>query len=159
LDIEDGVISKQDPKFGRLLSLLNITAIVDRFKLKAGDVVSDGFKYNTINAKVKLSTGGNLQIEKFNLDSSSSKINISGNTNIVSEKLNIDAQIIPAIKDGIPIITALTGGGAAGLGVWLVDKLLFKDKLLSGVIDNAAAVNYEVSGDWDNPQIKKLNKL
>jgi uncharacterized protein YhdP len=76
--------------------------------------------------------------------------------NIVTQPYDLNAEIIPAIKDRIPVATAIAGGGAAGLGVWLIDKFIFQEKLLNSVIGNVANFEYKISGNWDNPIITKI---
>jgi uncharacterized protein YhdP len=156
ISIKKGVFSEQDPNIGRVLSLLNINSLVDRLKLDLGDITNKGFTYDKINSEIILNSGGIAAVKNFKLSSSASKINVSGNSNIVDKKYNLKAEVIPSIKDSIPIATAIAGGGVTGLGVWLIDKYIFDEKLLNSIVGNVAKFEYTISGDWDNPQINKL---
>lgn len=154
--IEKGVLSEQDANIGRILSLLNINTLTQRLKLDVKDVANKGFSYDNINAEVILQKGGIATIDKFKLSSSASQIKLSGTTDIIHKNYNLNAEIIPAIKDSVPVATALAGGGAAGLGVWLIDKYIFDEKLLSGIIGGVANFEYKISGDWQQPTITKI---
>jgi uncharacterized protein YhdP len=156
IHIEEGIFSEQDAHIGRILSLLNINSLIKRLELDVGDVVNKGFSYNSIDTEIILATGGIATIGAFHLDSSASKINLRGVSNIVTQTYDLNAEIIPAIKDSIPVATAIAGGGAAGLGVWLIDKFIFQEKLLNSVIGNVANFEYKISGNWDNPIITKI---
>ena len=155
-NIYNGTFTEQDPNIGKLLSLLNINSITKRLSLEMGDITNKGFVYDDINIEIILNKNGIATIENFKLDSSSSKINLSGSSNIVNQTYALNAEVIPAIKDSIPIATALAGGNLAGLGIWLIDKVIFKEKLLNAVVGKIANFNYKITGDWDNPQINTL---
>ena len=154
LNIKDGIFTEQSPNLGRVLSLLNINALTQRLSLKNEDVIGKGFSYNSVQSEIIFNKGGVAMIDNFVLESTSSKINLIGSGNIIDKTYNLNAEVIPAIKDGIPIITALAGGGIAGLGIWLIDKAIFKEKLLNSIIGKITIFNYKITGSWDKPIIK-----
>lgn len=156
IKIKEGVFSSKDPNIGRLLSLLNIKSIARRLELNVTDLVSKGFAYDTIAAQISINHSV-VSIRHFKLNSSSSTINLTGSSNIVKQTHHLEAKVLPTISDAVPIATYLAGGGLAGLGVWLVDKTLFKGKLINKIVDKVVEFKYKITGSWHEPIIENVS--
>ncbi len=158
LEVKEGEFSDQDPNIGRVFSLLNIDSISRRLKLNVDDLVSKGFVYDSIDAKVYL--GNSLaSIDEFVLDSTSSDIWLSGESNYVEKTYNLEAKVKPEIADSVPAATYLAGGGLAGLGVWLADEVLFEGKMIERLIDKVVDFKYKISGPWDAPKVENISSI
>lgn len=153
INVQQGVFTNQGPSITRVLSLLNIQSIAKRLKLKIDDLTNKGFTYEQIQASVYLEDSL-ARIEHFNLSATSSAIRLTGDSNLVNQQYNLAATVRPEIVDAVPIATYLAGGGLAGLGVWLADKVLFDSKVMNAIVDNVAEFNYKITGSWDNPIIQ-----
>ncbi len=158
LKVEKGEFSDQDPNLGRVLSLLNIDSISRRLKLDVDDLVSKGFVYDSINAKAHLGQAQAV-IDTFVLDSTSSDIILTGSSNYLDRTYDLQAKVKPEIAASVPAATYLAGGGLAGLGVWLVDKALFKGKMIDKIVDTVVEFKYKISGDWDEPNIENISSI
>ncbi|RUM85278.1 MAG: DUF3971 domain-containing protein, partial [Candidatus Thioglobus sp.] len=153
LNVKQGIFTDKDPNIGRILSLLNIKSIAKRLKLDVTDVTDKGFAYDDI--QTHLTIGQSLaKIDYFKLGATSGVIRLTGQSNIVEEEYDMMAKVSPAIGDAVPAATALAGGGAIGLGVWLVDEALFDGKLIDKIVDKVIDIEYKITGSWDNPIIK-----
>jgi len=153
LNVKQGTFTDKDPNIGRILSLLNIKSIAKRLKLDVADVTDKGFAYDDI--QTHLTIGQSLaKIDYFKLDATSGVIRLTGQSNIVEKEYDMIAKVSPAIGDAVPAATALAGGGAIGLGVWLVDEALFDGKLIDKIVDKVIDIEYKITGPWDNPIIK-----
>jgi len=152
LNVKKGVFTDKDPNLGRVLSLLNINSIA---KLDISDVAEKGFAYDSIDAQIDLNNAI-ATISNFTLESSSSQIILTGKTNIKEKKYDLMAQVIPALSDAVPVASYLTGGGLAGLGAWLIDKVLFNGKIIGSITDSLVEFRYKITGSWEKPQIKEL---
>uniref|UniRef100_UPI000465838F YhdP family protein n=1 Tax=Candidatus Ruthturnera calyptogenae TaxID=386487 RepID=UPI000465838F len=95
----------------------------------------------------------------FKLDSSSSTINLTGSSNIVKQTYHLEAKVLPAISDAVPITTYLAGGGLSGMVVWLVDKILFKGKLINNIVDKVVEFKYKITGSWNKPIIENISTV
>ena len=158
LNVEKGEFTDKDPNIGRVFSLLNIDSISKRLKLDVDDLVNKGFVYDSIEAKLHL--GDSLAtINEFKLDSTSSDIELSGNSNYVEKTYNLEAKVIPEIAASVPAATYLAGGGLAGLGVWLADKVLFEGEMINKIVDEVVEFKYKITGDWDNPSIENISSI
>ncbi|HAN33777.1 MAG TPA: hypothetical protein DCP48_04665, partial [Gammaproteobacteria bacterium] len=75
-------------------------------------------------------------------------------SHIINEEYEMMAKVSPAVGDAVPAATALAGGGAIGLGVWLIDEALFEGKLIDKIVDKVVDIEYKITGPWDNPTIE-----
>lgn len=153
MEVKKGVFTDKDPNFGRLLSLLNIRSIAKRLKLNVADITTKGFSYDDILTQVYIGQS-KATIDKFELRASSGKISLTGDSNLDNKTYNLAAKVRPAIADSVPIATYLAGGGLAGLGIWIADKVLFDGKAIGQIVDTVAEFEYKIGGTWDKPIIK-----
>jgi uncharacterized protein YhdP len=149
----NGIIYEKTNVFSKLLSLLSIKSLSKRLKLEVDDLTTSGFAYNQIKGDITLNDGI-AAIDNFNLTSDVADIVITGTSNIINKQHNLNAEVTPQLKDSLPIATYLAGGGLAGLGVWLVDKTIFDEKLINSFTDEIVKFDYKITGPWDNPTIK-----
>ncbi|HBW06577.1 MAG TPA: hypothetical protein DEE99_02240 [Gammaproteobacteria bacterium] len=153
MKVKKGVFTEKDPNIGRILSLLNIKSIAKRLKLDVGDVTKEGFVYEDIDARILISNAL-AKIDKFELNATSGVIRLTGQSHIINEEYEMMAKVSPAVGDAVPAATALAGGGAIGLGVWLIDEALFEGKLIDKIVDKVVDIEYKITGPWDNPVIE-----
>ncbi|HAP92134.1 MAG TPA: hypothetical protein DCM52_01430 [Gammaproteobacteria bacterium] len=153
MKVKKGVFTEKDPNIGRILSLLNIKSIAKRLKLDVGDVTKEGFVYEDIDARIHISNAL-AKIDKFELNATSGVIRLTGHSHIINEEYEMMAKVSPAVGDAVPAATALAGGGAIGLGVWLIDEALFEGKLIDKIVDKVVDIEYKITGPWDNPVIE-----
>jgi len=153
MKVKKGVFTEKDPNIGRILSLLNIKSIAKRLKLDVGDVTKEGFVYEDIDARILISNAL-AKIDKFELNATSGVIRLTGHSHIINEEYEMMAKVSPAVGDAVPAATALAGGGAIGLGVWLIDEALFEGKLIDKIVDKVVDIEYKITGPWDNPTIE-----
>ncbi|HBA98810.1 MAG TPA: hypothetical protein DCY99_02545 [Gammaproteobacteria bacterium] len=153
MKVKKGVFTEKDPNIGRILSLLNIKSIAKRLKLDVGDVTKEGFVYEDIDARILISNAL-AKIDKFELNATSGVIRLTGHSHIINEEYEMMAKVSPAVGDAVPAATALAGGGAIGLGVWLIDEALFDGKLIDKIVDKVVDIEYKITGPWDNPTIE-----
>ena len=153
MKVKKGVFTEKDPNIGRILSLLNIKSIAKRLKLDVGDVTKEGFVYEDIDARILISNAL-AKIDKFELNATSGVIRLTGQSHIINEEYEMMAKVSPAVGDAVPAATALAGGGAIGLGVWLIDEALFEGKLIDKIVDKVVDIEYKITGPWDNPTIE-----
>ncbi len=158
MKVKEGVFTEKDPNIGRILSLLNIKSIAKRMKLDMGDITQKGFAYEDIDASIHISNAL-AKIEKFELNATSGVIVLTGQSNIIDEQYDMMAKVSPAVGDAVPAAAALAGGGAVGLGVWLVDETLFAGKLIDKVFDKVVEFKYKITGPWDEPIIKNISTV
>ncbi len=155
-DVEKGVFTNQDPNLLKLLSYINLESIANRLKLSRGEMREQGYVYDQINAKL-LFNNGVANVDYFLVESEESDIELTGSVDLIKRDYNLAANVQPSIVDTIPLATYLAGGGLAGLGVWLADKMLFNGAVIGGLLDNVVEITFIISGPWSEPIIEKLD--
>ncbi len=158
MKVKEGVFTEKDPNIGRILSLLNIKSIAKRMKLDVGDITQKGFAYEDIDASIHIADAL-AKIDKFELNATSGVIVLTGQSNIVDEEYDMMAKVSPAVGDAVPAAAALAGGGAIGLGVWLIDETLFAGKLIDKVFDKVVEFKYKITGPWGEPIIQNISTV
>ncbi len=153
MKVKKGIFTEKDPNIGRILSLLNIKSVAKRLKLDVDDVTMKGFTYEDIDIGIHISDAL-AKIDKFELNATSGVIRLTGQSHIINEEYEMMAKVSPAVGDAVPAATALAGGGAIGLAVWLVDEAIFDGKLIDKIVDKVVDIEYKITGPWDNPIIE-----
>ncbi len=153
ISTKEAVLLKQNANLTRILSLLNIKALSQRLSLDVSDAFTKGFNYETLALRAALNEGV-LVIENFDLVSFASNIDLSGDINLTNQQLKLNAKVTPLISDSVPVLAYLSSGSLLGFGAWLLDKTVFKGKIMSNLLDKPTALNYQVGGSLDEPIIK-----
>jgi uncharacterized protein YhdP len=151
--IKTGAFTEQGLGLGRVLLWINLTSIAKRLQVDDNDLGSEGLVYDSIDASVVFQQGI-VEIQEFSLLSPISKIYLKGSSSLIDETYHLTATVTPEIGDSVPIATYLAGGGVTGLGVWLLDKILFKGKIVDTIFDNTLSFDYKITGPWKQPIIK-----
>lgn len=136
-----------------LLSLFNMNEIFRRITLDFSDVSKRGFEFNAITGDFSFSEG-NAFTENYVLDAPSIIFASSGRLGLVKQDLDMTIIVIPDLSGTLPIAGAAVAGPVGAAVVWIGQKMI-GDK-----VNRFTALQYKVSGSWDEPQIKnqKLNR-
>jgi uncharacterized protein YhdP len=154
-EIEEGVVTNEDPTFFKLLSYINLATIADRLRKPRSELRKQGFVYERIGVDLIVGNG-KAHISNFDLESEESGVEMSGYADLIERTYNLQAVITPSIADTIPLATYLAGGGLAGLGVWAADKMLFGGEIIGSFFDKVIELTYEITGPWSEPNIIRL---
>lgn len=154
IDIRDGSITEVEPGAGRLLALLNLSALTRRLSLDFKDVTAKGFTFNSITGDLDLKVGGEMKMENVIIDSSAALIEFTGTTNIVDRTYDQNIFVTPSVTDSLPAAGALVGGPIGAAAGYVVDKVA---KVVG--LDRALNYQYTMTGTWEQPEIVKLKKV
>ncbi|MEM8844864.1 MAG: YhdP family protein [Pseudomonadota bacterium] len=149
--IKDGSIKEIDPGAGRLLALLNLSALTRRLSLDFKDVTKKGFAFDSIEGKIRLSKGGELYSRKIEIKSSAAEIRISGTTNLVEQTYDQEIIVVPSLSGTLPVAGAVVGGPVGAAAGVVVDRLA---RIVG--LNRVVEYDYKMTGTWQNPVIKKL---
>ncbi|MCF6263759.1 MAG: TIGR02099 family protein [Xanthomonadales bacterium] len=151
LDLKGGSLKQANPGAGRLLSLVNLQALPRRLMLDFRDVFTEGFHFDSAKGSFQIENGV-ASTNDVKIKSPAADILISGSTDMQAREYNQLIRVRPGVGSALPVIGAIAGGpGGAAAGLAL--QGLFKKAL-----GEATEAVYEVSGSWDDPQIKKIDK-
>ena len=154
-EIEEGVVTNEDPTFFNLLSYINLATIADILRKPRSALRKQGFVYERVDVDL-IVENGKARVSNFDLESEESGVKMSGYADLIDRTYNLQAIVTPSIADTIPLATYLAGGGLAGLGVWAADKLLFGGEIIGSFFDEVIELTYEITGPWTEPNIVRL---
>ena len=154
-EIQEGVVTNEDPVIFKLLSFINLATIADRLRKPRSELRKQGFVYDRIGIDL-IVENGKARIGNFDLESEESGVRINGYANLIDRTYNLQAIVTPSVADTVPLATYLAGGGLAGLGVWAADKLLFGGEIIGSFFDEVIELTYEITGPWLEPNIVRL---
>jgi uncharacterized protein YhdP len=145
-----GQFAKMEPGVGKLLGLLSLQSLPRRALFDFRDVFSEGFAFERIEGSVKVARGI-LLTDGFEISGPSAFVTLSGEVSLPQETQALTMHIVPEVGEGIALAATLVGTPVLGLSTLLVSKLL------KNPLGKVVAYEYQVTGSWDNPQVKRLN--
>lgn len=152
LDINDGSFVRgaeagENPLL-RLIALFNFDTLARRLRLDFSDLAKQGFAFDKVRGELNFAEGDINIASPLVVESTSSTMQLTGTIDMVDEKLDSDLIVTLPVASNLAVLTAMSAGLPAGVGVYLVSKLFKKQ------VDRVSSINYSVSGDWDDPSIK-----
>ncbi len=150
LSIGKGRLLKVNPGLGRILGLLNVSALTRRLTMDFSDTFKKGFSFDKAEGTFNLDWG-DAYTNDFMIEGPAGTIEITGRTGLVTQDFDQLVTINPAISTTIPVAGALAGGPAVGVALIVAQKIFGK------AVDKVSTSKYTVTGSWDNPSIEKLN--
>jgi len=151
LDTGRGQFLKMDPGFGKLLGILSLQALPKRITLDFADVFSAGFEFDNINGNAQVRHGV-MQPDDLHIEGSSAKVTMKGQINLNNETQNLRVVVLPTLGSSISMRSAFAGGPVVGIGTLIVNKVL------GNPLDKLMAYEYNITGDWSNPNVVKLGR-
>jgi len=144
-----GQFLKADPGISRLLGLLSLQSLPRRSVGDFGDVLEKGFAFDSIAATAKVSWGV-MNTQDFLMVGPSAAITMKGTTDIARETQKLELRVVPEVG----------GGVAAAAGLALLNPLigagtLIAQQVFKNPIGQMIALEYEVSGTWQDPKVQQ----
>lgn len=149
--IGQGEVLDQQPGFGRVLGLFNLTNLPRRLLLDFRDVLSEGLHFEEMTGDFKLQDGV-AETDDFLIRASAAKIHMQGTVDFVTKQYNQTIVIRPQIGKTFPTIGAIAGGPVGAAAGFLVQGLLGKQ------LKSANEIRYRVTGPWREPTIELLEQ-
>jgi uncharacterized protein (TIGR02099 family) len=147
--LESGVLREVEPGAGRLLGLLSLDLIPRRLRLDFRDVYTEGLSFDNLDASGTLADG-ELRIPGLQIRSPSAIVEVKGRTGLLAQDFDQHITVVPRLRSTLPVMGALLGGPVTGAVVLIVERILG----LGEQVENAAKVEYFVSGPWSAPRIE-----
>lgn len=144
-----GQFAKLEPGIGKLLGILSLQALPRRISLDFQDVFSDGFAFDEIVGAVKINRG-TAGIDNFRIQGPAARVLMSGEVDLAAETQKLRVRISPHVSDTVSLAGALVGGPIAGVAAFIAQKVL-KDP-----IDQMVSFEYDVTGKWAEPTVKRI---
>jgi uncharacterized protein (TIGR02099 family) len=152
LDTSEGQFLKADTGAARLLGVLSLQALPRRVTRDFRDVFSEGFAFDSVTASAEVKSGV-LATRDFRMRGTSATVLIEGSADLGRETQNLHVLVLPEIDAGSASIAyGLLANPAIGLGAFLAQMLL-RDPLAK-----VFSFDYDVTGTWADPQVKRRVK-
>jgi uncharacterized protein (TIGR02099 family) len=149
VEVENGRLVEVEPGAGRLLGLFSLNMLPRRLALDFRDVFQRGFAFERIKGTVRL-VGSDLYTSDLRIQGAAANVEIEGRTGIVARDHDQRIVVTPRVGGTLPVAGALLGGPVAGAAVFILDRVLG----MSRGIDEAARVEYRVTGSWEDPEVE-----
>ncbi len=148
LDLERGTLRAVEPGAGRVLGLLNFYALPRRLTLDFRDVVSKGLGFDHLKGRFE-TADGNARTDDLLIESPSLKIELRGRIGLAARDYDQHVKVYPDVSGGVTLGALLLGGPAGGLIALIAQEVLDKP------LEQVTQLSYQVTGSWDNPQVKR----
>ncbi len=149
LKLASGQFLKADPGVAKLLGVLSLQALPRRLTLDFRDIFTDGFQFDSIASTATISRGL-LRTDTFKMRGVNAVVLMDGTVDLNEETQNLAVVVIPELNTaGASVVYGLAVNPVVGLGSFLAQ--FFLKNPLSQVL----AQEYQVTGPWKDPVIKK----
>jgi uncharacterized protein (TIGR02099 family) len=136
---------------GRILTLFSLQTLPRRLTLDFSDLTKPGYSFDEMEGLLQFK-GGNIFTENASIDGPVAKVSIKGRIGLVNKDYNLRLTINPYVTSSLPVVATITAGPIAGAATWLIDKVL------SHQVKQMTAIHYNVTGTWNNPNLKTLSE-
>jgi uncharacterized protein YhdP len=151
LKVGKGQVKDVDPGVGRLIGLFSLNALGKRLALDFRDLFSEGFSFDAIEGNFIVHDGV-ATTQDLTMQSASALIGFNGETGLVNRTYNQKVVVTPQLSATLPLVGALAINPTVGVALAVTQKLLGKE------FDKIAQRTYEVTGSWDAPEFKQIDK-
>lgn len=144
-----GQFLKVEPGIGKLLGLLSLQSLPRRSVGDFGDVLGKGFAFDSMSATAKVARGV-MSTQDFVMVGPSAAVTMKGTADIARETQTLELRVVPEVG----------GGVAAAAGLALLNPIVgagtfLAQQLLKNPLGQMIAVEYDVSGTWQDPKVRQ----
>jgi uncharacterized protein (TIGR02099 family) len=145
-----GQFLKADPGMAKLLGVMSLQSLPRRLTLDFRDVFSEGFSFDSIASTATI-TRGTLKTDSFKMRGPNAVVLMDGSVDLANETQNLNVVVIPELNTGgASVVYGLAVNPVVGLGAFLAQYFL------KNPVSAALTQDYQVTGPWKDPVIKKL---
>ena len=151
--MKNGRLKKVGNRATRIFGLFNIDLLAKRLSLDFDDVTKNGFYFSSFNGDFRVEDG-NIFTTNLLIKGPSAELLTVGTTNFIEETYDMQVIASPEFGETLPAI-ALLGGPITAAATFAAEKLA---KAFGRDINDLIKIKYKVTGTWDDPKIKIINK-
>ncbi len=150
LKLGAGQFLKADPGVAKLLGVMSLQSLPRRLTLDFRDVFSEGFSFDSIASTATISRGV-LTSDSFKMRGPQALVLMDGTVDLAQETQNLNVVVIPDLNaGGASVLYGLAVNPVVGLGAFLAQYVL------KNPLSAALTQEYQVTGPWKDPVIKKV---
>lgn len=131
----------------RVVGLLNLTEFVRRLSFDTGTLFQSGISFDSISGELLLREGL-IEVPQMDVSGRSSRFQFVGLVDL--HQVRVDGEMLATlpIASNLPWVAAVIGGLPAAAGVYAVSKLFTQQ------VDRFSSVVYDISGPWEDPEVR-----
>ena len=149
LKLGSGQFLKADPGVAKLLGVMSLQSLPRRLTLDFRDIFSEGFQFDSIASTASI-TRGVLKTDSFKMRGVNAVVLMDGTVDLNEETQNLSAVVIPELNaGGASVVYGLAVNPVIGLGSFLAQLFL------RNPLSQALTQEYQITGPWKDPAIKK----
>ncbi|WP_455208198.1 YhdP family protein [Kaarinaea lacus] len=148
LDFKNGRILDIEPgRAARLFGLFSIQTLPKRLVLDFSDLFSKGLGFDSIHGNFNIEMG-DAYTNNFQLIGPSADVALKGRIGLGAQDYDQKVRVTPHITDAAVLLSIITAQ----------PLLIFLQQILKQDIEGAAAVEYTLTGSWDNYSLAPVLK-
>ena len=131
----------------RVVGLLNLTEFVRRLSFDTGTLFQSGISFDSISGELLLREGS-IEVPQMDVLGRSSRFQFVGLVDL--DQVRVDGELLATlpIASNLPWVAAAIGGLPAAAGVYVVSKLFTQQ------VDRFSSIVYDISGPWEDPEVR-----
>jgi uncharacterized protein YhdP len=147
-----GQFLQVDPGAAKLLGVLSLQALPRRLTLDFRDVFAAGFSFDEVAGQARIEHGL-ARTEGLRMRGVQALVQIGGQADLVRQTQDLKVAVIPELDAGTAslawaaLVNPVVGVGSF-VGQWL----------LRGPLESATTRLFEISGSWDDPQVRQVQR-
>lgn len=149
VDVAAGQFLKADAGVAKLLGVLSLQALPRRLALDFRDVFSEGFAFDWLRGDVTISQGV-ATTRDLRMKGVNAAVLMQGSADIARETQDLRVVVVPEINAGTASLLAYAANPAMAVGTFLAQWLLRQP------LNDANTQEFQVSGPWSEPQIRRV---
>lgn len=147
MSAKNGQFAKMDPGVGRLLGLLSLQSLPQRFSLDFRDIFSGGLAFETIDGHFDI-RDGLMKTSDLEMDTPAARVLMRGETNLAKQTQDVRVVVRPALSNSIALgVTVLNP--IAGAATFVTQKVL------GDPLSRLFSYQYHITGTWSDPLVDK----
>lgn len=151
LKLGSGQFLRADPGVAKLLGVMSLQSLPRRLTLDFRDIFSEGFAFDTIASSATIARG-TLKTDSFKMRGPNGVVLMDGTVELADETQNLNVVVIPELNaTGASVVYGLAVNPVIGLGSFLAQYFL------KNPLSQALAQEYQITGPWRDPVVKKLS--
>ncbi len=151
LKLASGQFLRADPGVAKLLGVMSLQSLPRRLTLDFRDIFSEGFAFDAVSATASIARG-TLKTDSFKMSGPNGVVLMDGTVELADETQNLNVVVIPELNaTGASVVYGLAVNPVIGLGSFLAQYFL------KNPLSQALAQEYQVTGPWRDPVVKKLS--
>jgi len=136
----------------RLFGILNFNTLVRRLQLDFKDLFAKGLVFDSLEGNFLLEEGVARSVVPLTMKGPSAGMLAEGAVDLGEKTLDMQVNVTLPLISNTPLAAVLLGAPQIAGALFLIDKLIGDE------IEKATSIAYTLTGGWDSPELKLLER-